>query len=241
MAQAPSQGQKPHLAQQKKTERQKRIESIDLLVHPFYMTIWTYYNIRLATVPRTRSEADYEAMQIAERWKDRVKVIQHNPNAALVLLDFYTRRYRRELPDSSLKIIDDFYRWCERALGKRLFMQQGMEIGTSALKSEIQKRGFAVAEQPQVHAYGETWLNCVRDNFIRLLEGMKIPFDRKLRRTKIVHSLCLGEYLDRFAMQRLAKQHGVDFVKVISKDYERARAEKPGLYPWLGRKRKLPR
>ncbi len=92
-----------------------------------------------------------------------------------------------------------------------------------------------------MHAYGETWLNCVRDNFIHFLEGMKIPLDWKLRRTKIVHSLCLGEYLDRFAMQRLAKQRGMDFVKLAVKDYERHRAEKPKLYPWLGRKRKLPR
>lgn len=193
--------------------REKAINRVELLVHPFYGS-----GGHRIFFPTTNLPAEsYEAF--ARIWAKQVLKIKRNPNALLVIV-----RY----PSASGQSYQQrFFGHASKQLGERLVELPGY-LDVKLLKKKLHESNLAVSADAEVIAYGELREACVAMAFNEFLEAFKIPFNR--RKTMIRTDLSMGIFLDKVSRGILRKRLTREEFTAMAKQLAGERKKSGSLY-----------
>lgn len=197
------------------SKKDRIITSVDLLVHPFYGTSGK----RVPELP----EVSYKGF--AGLWEQRIKLLAHDPNALLIIVHhplISGKPYQQKL-----------FELARRLLKNRLIELPQGYVDAKLIKSELASRKLRLSKELEVMAYGELREACVNVAFTEFLKKFRIKFD--LRKTKIVETLSMGVYLDKFTRRAVSQERA----KLLQEIFFHARQHKQEkLYEGLPKPRK---
>lgn len=175
----------------------RTISRVEVLVHPFH-------DIYPGSWGGGGCVSEEQLTHTITKWKQRVKEIVADPNAALVIVKSIVEQ--RERPRQTTKEKErlllmerEFYQFAKKhlerkAMGKnspggRLFVcsnNSTQYLIKEELVKKMEKRNMRLSKKPVFWVYGSYTTNCVKRQFVKIDHGFKIS-----RKSKVIPSLSL--------------------------------------------------
>lgn len=195
------------------------VDSIDVLVHPFFTSAVMPNSLELAGLDYGEKEAQNQ--KFLELWKARVKHVQKNPNAIFIALSSSI-----DMPKRERELESEFYKYCRQLLGRRfVYIQGDIQSKARAFQKTLRNQKLNIKENSKAFVYGEIYEGCVR-GALEDLVAAGLKFDERLRRTKLLPSLSRGFHLTKDEILKLRKKGGKDLLNAL-RNLEEIRERRP--------------